>query len=103
MPGVLLMGMLVSPVFAVACSVLATRGNDPQTRRRLDFVLNHLFNDGICLVVVEELCDDPPRTVHLEEVKLGHEGATVEMILYDHRGRRSSDSLCHLLRPRVFK
>lgn len=66
-PGLLLMGMLVSPVFAVACSVLATfwdvyhsgaqtfgfgriydakRGNDPQAGRRLDFVLNQLLYAG---------------------------------------------------------
>lgn len=66
-PGVLLMGMLVSPVFAITCSVLATfwdvyhsgaqtfgfgriydakHGNDPNEGRRLDFVLNQLLYAG---------------------------------------------------------
>ncbi|MCA9710542.1 MAG: hypothetical protein KDK70_32170 [Myxococcales bacterium] len=66
-PGLLLMGMLVSPVFAITCSVLATfwdvyhsgaqtfgfgriydakRGNDPQEGRGLDFVLNQLLYAG---------------------------------------------------------
>jgi len=66
-PGLVLMGMLVSPVVAVACSVLATfwdvyhsgaqtfgfgriydakRGNDPHEGRRLDFVLNQLLYAG---------------------------------------------------------
>jgi hypothetical protein len=66
-PGILLMGMLVSPVVAVCCSVLATfwdvyhsgaqtfgfgriydakRGNDPHEGRRLDFAVNQLLYAG---------------------------------------------------------
>ena len=66
-PGLLLMGMLVSPVVAVCCSVLATfwdvyhsgaqtfgfgriydakRGNDPHEGRRLDFAVNQLLYAG---------------------------------------------------------
>ncbi len=66
-PGLLLVGMLVSPVLAVACSVLATFwdvyhsgaqtfgfgriydakvGNDPHQGRRLDFILNQLLYAG---------------------------------------------------------
>ncbi len=66
-PGLLLMGMLVSPIIAVICSVLATfwdvyhsgaqtfgfgriydakRGNDPHDGRRLDFALNQLLYAG---------------------------------------------------------
>lgn len=66
-PGLVLMGMLVSPVVAVSCSVLATfwdvyhsgaqtfgfgriydakRGNDPHEGRRLDFAVNQLLYAG---------------------------------------------------------
>jgi hypothetical protein len=66
-PGLVLMGMLVSPMVAVCCSVLATfwdvyhsgaqtfgfgrmydakRGNDPHEGRRLDFAVNQLLYAG---------------------------------------------------------
>ncbi|MCX4246220.1 hypothetical protein [Paraliomyxa miuraensis] len=66
-PGMLLLAMLVSPVAAVCCSVLATfwdvyhsgaqtfgfgriydakRGNDPHQGRRLDFAVNQLLYAG---------------------------------------------------------